>query len=169
MEREKTVCFTGHRIIPAAIRPALLSELYSTVMRLIMEGYDSFICGGAVGFDTMAAECVLSMRERYPDIKLILALPCRDQTLKWDDLDDLTRYKEILGKADRVEYAEVFYSQGCMHKRNRWMVDHSSVCIAYLTSNRGGTAYTCNYANKSAVELINLGEKTKEVAQMTFV
>ena len=169
MEREKTACFTGHRAISQKIRPALLSELYSTVMHLILEGYDSFICGGAVGFDTMAAECVLSMKERYPEIKLILALPCRDQTVKWDDLGDLTKYKEILGKADVVEYVQPFYSEGCMHKRNRWMVDHSSVCIAYLTSKRGGTAYTCNYANKCNLTLINLGEKAAKATQMTFV
>lgn len=169
MDKEKTVCFTGHRIIPQKIRPALLSELYSTVMRLILEGYESFICGGAVGFDTMAAECVLSVKERYPHIKLILALPCRDQTVKWDNMGDLTKYKEILGKADCVEYIQPFYSQGCMHKRNRWMVDNSAVCVAYLTSKRGGTLYTCNYANKCNVSLINLGEKTAETAQMTFV
>ncbi len=168
MEKEKTVCFTGHRTIPQKSKAALLSELYSTVMRLILEGYDSFICGGAVGFDTLAAECVLSMKMRFPEIKLILALPCRDQTVKWDDLGDLTKYKEILGKADWVEYVQHFYSEGCMHKRNRWMVDHASICISYLTSKRGGTAYTCNYANKNGVELINLGDKTKELNQITF-
>ena len=168
MEKEKTVCFTGHRKIPNETKAALLSQLYSTVLQLILEGYESFICGGAVGSDTLAAECVLSMKERYPEIKLILALPCRDQTVKWEDLGDLMKYKDVLGKADCVEYMQSFYSEGCMHKRNRWMVDHSDVCVAYLTNRRGGTAYTCNYANKNDVRLINLGEMTAEAGQITF-
>ena len=43
-----------------------------------------------------------------------------------------------------------------MHKRNRYLVDHSSICIAYLTENRGGTFYTANYANTSQIPVINI-------------
>lgn len=158
MNKEKTVCFTGHRAIPEAMRAEVLSKLYSTVARLILDGYTDFICGGAVGFDTVAAQCVLQMKERFPDIKLTLALPCRDQTIKWENLHDLTAYKEILGAADSVHYMQTFYTSGCMHERNRWMVDHSSICISYLTSKKGGTFYTCNYANKCGLQVINVGD-----------
>jgi len=160
MVRENTVCFTGHRTLPKATYEDMRSTLYSTVARLILSGHDSFICGGAVGFDTEAARCVLNMRDRFPHIKLILALPCRDQTQKWVSIDDLTSYKEILGRADSVFYMQDFYDSGCMHKRNRWMVDHSAVCVAYLTSNRGGTYYTFNYAEKNGLQTINIAERT---------
>ena len=48
------------------------------------------------------------------------------------------------------------YTQGCMHRRNRHLVDHSSVCICYLTGSSGGTAYTVNYARKQGLEIINI-------------
>lgn len=163
MNKEKAVCFTGHRSIPSSKRPEVLSRLYSAVARLILGGYTDFICGGAVGFDTAAAQCVLQMKERFPEIRLILALPCRDQTVKWESLDDLAAYKNILGKADSVHYMQPFYNSGCMHERNRWMVDHASVCIAYLTAKRGGTFYTYNYAEKCGLRLINVGEDDKQV------
>ncbi|MBE6586985.1 MAG: DUF1273 domain-containing protein [Ruminococcaceae bacterium] len=161
MDKEKTAFFTGHRAIPeSSVRP-MLSELYSTVCRLILEGYDSFICGGAVGFDTYSAECVLSFRERFPDIRLTLALPCRDQTMKWNSLKDLNKYKSILGRADSVVYVRDFYCDGCMLERNRWMADHSSLCIAYLTKSKGGSAYTYNYSKKIGIRIINIAEKTE--------
>ena len=168
MESQKAVCFTGHRKIPDDKMPEVLSRLYSAVAHLIFEGYTTFICGGALGFDTLCAQCVLKMKERFPHIKLVLALPCRDQTLKWDDVKDISTYKEILGKADLVEYMQPFYTSSCMHERNRWMVDHSSLCVAYLTSYRSGTAYTYNYAKKKGLGLINIADEGEE-KQLSFI
>ena len=45
-----------------------------------------------------------------------------------------------------------------MHKRNRYLVDNSSVCICYLTEATGGTAYTVDYAQTKNLTVINLGE-----------
>lgn len=49
-------------------------------------------------------------------------------------------------------------TRGCMHKRNRHLVDNSSACISYLTENKGGTFYTVNYAKSKGVEVINIAE-----------
>ena len=46
-----------------------------------------------------------------------------------------------------------------MHKRNRHLVDNSSICICYLTENSGGTFYTVNYAKKQGLTVINLAEQ----------
>ena len=45
-----------------------------------------------------------------------------------------------------------------MFKRNRYLVDHSSLCICYLTRQTGGTAYTFNYAKNKGIEIINIAE-----------
>lgn len=45
-----------------------------------------------------------------------------------------------------------------MFKRNRHLVDNSSICIAYLTEETGGTAYTVKYANQKGVRVINIAE-----------
>ena len=45
-----------------------------------------------------------------------------------------------------------------MHLRNRALVDGSDTCVAYLTANRGGTLYTCAYALKQGLTLINLAD-----------
>ena len=100
----------------------------------------------ALGFDTLAAQCVLSLKKQYPHIKLILVLPCITQTKGWSK-DDIAVYEEIKSQADKVVYTSHDYFQGCMFKRNRHLVNGSSVCIAYLTQEKGGTAYTVSYTH----------------------
>lgn len=46
-----------------------------------------------------------------------------------------------------------------MFKRNRHLVDNSSVCICYQTKETGGTAYTVEYARKHGLRIINLAEE----------
>ena len=153
--KEKTVCFTGHRKIPSESIPELSRRLKNILLRLIEEGYMYFGAGGALGFDTLAAQCVLSLRKWYPHIKLILVLPCTAQTKGWSK-DDIAVYEEIKNQADKVVYTSHNYFRGCMFKRNRHLVNSSSVCIAYLTQEKGGTAYTVNYAKKQGLTVINL-------------
>ena len=70
--REKTVCFTGHRIIPSEKRASLFAHLTDVITSLLEAGYRYFGAGGALGFDTLAAQAVLQLRTEYPQIRLIL-------------------------------------------------------------------------------------------------
>ena len=160
----QAVCFTGHRNIPADEVEELRELLRKTIEIYIRRDYKYFITGGAVGFDSMAAECISQLKKDGYEIYHILALPCRDQTSKWNDLENLTFYKRMLGSADEVVYTSAMYSKGCMHERNRFMVDNSSVFIAYKTSEKGGTAYTYKYARKNGLELVNLGKIATQLA-----
>lgn len=155
--KNHTVCFTGHRKIPPEQADALARQLRSTLKRLVEDGYIYFGAGGALGFDTLAAKAVLDLRAEHPQIKLILVLPCLSQTRGWS-ARDIEIYEDIKSKADKVVYTSQEYTRGCMHKRNRHLVDNSSVCICYLTESTGGTAYTVNYAQTKNLTVINLGE-----------
>ena len=124
-------------------------------MSLIDKGVLFYGAGGALGFDTIAAESVLELKEKYPQIKLILVLPCKDQTSGWYD-SDVKKYNEILSRADKVVYTSERYYDGCMLKRNRYLVDNSGYCICYLKRNTGGTAYTVNYARQLGVFVYNI-------------
>ena len=85
--RSKTVCFTGHRELPADDLPEISKHLEDALITLIEQGYHYFGAGGALGFDTLAAQSVLRLRERYPQIRLILVLPCLNQTRGWPQED----------------------------------------------------------------------------------
>lgn len=135
--KEYTACFTGHRKIPPMQVGTLTRRLKSTIIELIDKGYKYFGAGGALGFDTLAAQTVLDLKSDYPHIKLILVLPCITQADSWS-VDDKAIYEKVKAAADKVVYTSQEYTRGCMHKRNRHLVDHSSACICYLTEkNRG--------------------------------
>jgi len=80
--KDQTCCFTGHRRIPASEYAALDQRLEAEIEALIHQGVRYFGAGGAQGFDTMAALAVLQLRTLYPHIRLILVLPCKNQTNK---------------------------------------------------------------------------------------
>ncbi|MBE6700849.1 MAG: DUF1273 domain-containing protein [Ruminococcaceae bacterium] len=154
--KEKTCSFTGHRSIKTLSLIELKIKLKKTVISLIEEGYDTFVTGGAIGFDTLAAKEILKLKKDYPHISLHLVLPCENQDLKWSDKQK-EEYRKILDFADSAEYVSRNYTSTCMLDRNRRMIELSSVCIAYYDGRkRSGTQMTINYATRSGVKVINL-------------
>ena len=150
-----TACFTGHREIPPNEISTVSERLKSVLVDIIANGYRRFIAGGALGFDTLAAQTVLGLKEEHPDIELHLALPYPDQAKSWSEAD-VAEYERIKSAAGSVVYVSDHYFRGCMQKRNRYLVDQSSLCICYLTSQTGGTAYTVKYAEKSGITVLNV-------------
>jgi len=159
--KNKTCCFTGHRNIPQNGFPNIKKHLKNEIKNLINQGIKFFGSGGALGFDTLSAITVLELKKEFPHIKLILALPCKNQTKGWKEFDRAV-YNLILDTADKILYISEYYQSGCMHKRNRHLVDNSGYCICYLTHNSGGTFYTTNYAKEKNVKIINIADLVNE-------
>lgn len=156
--KEKTCCFTGHREITLPVE-TIQYNLEKQLKELISSGVIYYGAGGALGFDTIAALTVVKLRQIYPQIKLIMVLPCKEQTKGWNS-NDIEIYNYISNHADKVVYTSENYYPGCMHKRNRHLVDNSSHCICYLEKNTGGTAYTVNYAKEKGLTIYNVANNT---------
>jgi uncharacterized phage-like protein YoqJ len=143
-------CFSGHRQLTPNLARELSGDLECKILEMIQRGVTVFRSGGARGFDTLAAQLVLQMKQRYNFIKLELVLPYRRIR---SSAEGAEVYAQILSQADRVRYASDVYYRGCMHVRNRMLVDGSAYCIAYLTQESGGTFYTVQYARAHGVEI----------------
>ena len=142
-------------------KPEVALRLEKPLRTLIQQGFVYFGAGGALGFDTLAAQTVLALKKEFPDIRLILVLPCLAQTNGWPP-DDVVVYNNIKQQADKVVYTSKEYDRQCMFKRNRHLVDNSHVCICYLTKSTGGTAYTVRYALDQGLRIINVASPCKE-------
>lgn len=153
--RKMTCCFTGHRKLDSGERLYLSNKLPEVIQELIASGVRYFGAGGALGFDTLAAQTVLRLKRRYSDIRLILVLPCVTQADSWHE-GDRQVYEFIKAQADKVRYISQEYTRDCMLRRNRHLIDNSGVCVAYLKHKQGGTAYTVDYALRQGVPVINL-------------
>ena len=153
--KRRTACFTGHRHIPADELAAITAKLERLLRKLIADGYLFFATGGALGFDTLAAQMVLKLQREFSEIKLCLVLPCLSQTRGWSK-EDVEVYEEIKTAADKVIFTDYEYTKGCMFKRNRTLVDISNVCVCFLRQPTGGTAYTVKYARAKNIQIISI-------------
>lgn len=115
-----------------------------------------FYCGMALGFDLMAAEVVLSLKEQFPDIRLIAVVPFSGQSDRWDSSEQ-ERYYRILAKTDMVVVLSGNYFRGCLLRRNDYMLSHSCGVIAYYDGKpQGGTFYTVRKAERMKMEVVNI-------------
>lgn len=139
----KTCCFSGHRDLCPEKIPLLEKELNRIIADCIEKGYRRFLCGGAVGFDFLAAKTLLTYQNTCPEIQLEIVFPYRYLPPMW---------KKVTAKADRITYLSETYYSGCFYARNRYMVSQSHGIIYYLEKETGGTAYTVRCAINSSLE-----------------
>lgn len=101
-----------------------------------------------------AAEIVLQLRDTLPsrEIRLWAAIPYDRQANGWSP-EEQVRYRGILDRADRIEYISHDYFNGCLQKRNRWMIDQSTHLIAVYDGQPGGTKSTLDYARRKGLEI----------------
>lgn len=153
IDKIKTCAFTGHRILKSDYNK---TELTRVVQTLINGGFNTFLIGMAVGFDTECFKILEELRKKKP-IKIIACIPCVSQDYKFST-EQKAEYKRMLNSADEKIYVSKEYTKTCMFKRNMFMVDNSSVLVAYLNSDRGGTYQTVNYAKRKNVKVIIINE-----------
>ena len=152
----KACFFTGHRIIRKTDIDYIIDRLRYEIENKIKDGVMVFIAGGATGFDMMAQQAVLDLKERYPEIRLCLYLPCCDQAEHWSE-KDRERYFSYLKSADEVYYvSREKYADGCMKRRNSAMVEAADCGIAYAWAGRSGTGQTLRMAEKKGIEVIKI-------------
>lgn len=153
-----TCCFTGHRTLPTNKTGEILLNLEREVKELLSKGITNFISGGAIGFDQIAASLVIAQRKTgNANIRLIFALPCKNQDKFWN-VKQKSLYRELLLEADEIIYVSEVYDDSCMRKRNHFMVEHSSYCICALLQEKSGTGQTVRYAKKNGLQIINVAK-----------
>ena len=162
-ERKITCCFTGHRPeklpwrddegAPGCVE--LKARIARTLEELYRRGYRHFISGMAKGADLYFAEAVLALRERCPDVVLEAAVPCSSQADRWSAAEQ-ARYRTILDRCNLESLIQQHYDRFCMFRRNRYMVEHSSLLLAVYDGSKGGTRYTIGYAVDRGLEIVRL-------------
>ena len=165
----KSVAFTGYRpkklpfgsdlAHPDAIR--LRANLKTEYQKLIRRGFRQFLTGGALGCDMMAAEVILEIKAELPrrmKISHWLCMPCLDYTAKWNSADK-ERLENIKKQSIFFYVSDSPYYNGCMQKRNRYMVDTSRVLVAVYDGQSGGTKNTVEYAKSKNRKVVMLNPR----------
>ena len=163
MDRAKTCCFTGHRPEKLPWRGdesdprclALKERLAAAVEDAYDRGMRHFLCGMARGADFYFCDAVLELRERRSGVTLEAVIPCEEQAARWSERER-ERWFSLVERCDGETMLQHHYDKGCMLRRNRYLVDHSSMLIAVYDGMLGGTMYTLSYAMKRGLETVIL-------------
>lgn len=171
MEKYNTVCFSGYRpekfefILHQGNKSYLELEkrIENAILHAVDDGYTSFICGAAKGFDLVAGSLVVALKESWAeldDLNLVVVVPFERHGFTSEPWRTLHRM--VLGGASEVVTLATKYHPQAYHDRNRYMVDHSSRLICYYNGKSGGTAYTVRYATERGLPIINVAEPKTE-------
>lgn len=150
-KRKVRCCFTGHR--PQKLtRPIddIKVDLENEILAAVKDGYTTFITGMAYGTDIWAGNIVVRLKDRFPELKLIAAVPFPGFEARWEP-EWREKYHLLLSSADLVKTICSEYSEHAYQARNEWMVDRASKCIAVYNGTAGGTRNTIQYARKNKV------------------
>jgi uncharacterized phage-like protein YoqJ len=114
---------------------------------MLGRNFTTFQCGMAIGADMMFAQIALALKKEYDSIvRFIAAVPCLDHDCRWGASDRML-YRRIIAQADKVVLVNNHpYFDGCMQKRNRWLVDTCDELLAVHDGQKGGTMQTIGYA-----------------------
>ena len=163
MNRETTCSFTGHRPEKLPWRGdesdprclVLKERLAAAVEDAYDKGMRHFMCGMARGADFYFCDAVLELRERRSGVTLEAVIPCEEQAARWSERER-ERWFSLVERCDGETMLQHHYDKGCMLRRNRYLVDHSSMLIAVYGGMLGGTMYTLSYAMKRGLETVIL-------------
>lgn len=176
-EKQISCCFSGHRpdklpwgfdeSHPDCIR--LKELLLKEILSKYRSGITRFYTGMAAGVDMWCAELVLHIVKNYPEtgLELIGAIPHIGQERSWTP-DLRERYYNILESCSEKVVLCDRYAPGCMHNRNRYLVDNSSHLIAVISETRGGTKFTINYARKQNLNIRLINPKALDLGFVDF-
>jgi len=163
INRDNSGCFSGYRPekLPWGFDEEdlrckeLKAKITEAAEQIHLSGIQHFICGMARGSDTYFCESMFFLRSKYSGITVEAAIPCETQSAGWRE-EDRIRYARLVDQCDQITYVGKEYTRNCMHRRNRYMVDNSSVILAVFDGRLGGTNYTLSYAGRRGLEIIKI-------------
>ena len=146
------ITFCGHRDFLAT--SVLEARLLTIMEELIGDDPAELYLGGYGNFDTFAYHCGCIYRKLHPQVSLVFVTPYITP-LHADGaaIHDQRQYDEILYPA--LERVPPKYA---ISHRNRYMVEHADLVIAYITHSRGGAYQTYCHAKRKGKVIYNLAD-----------
>ncbi len=136
---------------------AMISQATANIAKGLItnNGVRYFGVGGAIGYDTLSAKILFSLKENeFPYIKIILVYPFDGFTSRWTQ-EQTAEFNQLLPKYDKVVCVSNTAKKNAYLLRNRHLVDWSAYCICYCNRSYGGTAYTVKYAKEQGLTIYN--------------
>ncbi len=107
------------------------SRTKNNIIDLVENSHVSHFLGGMnIGFEQYAAEAVIELKEKYPQLTLEGILPYENHSINWTG-GQRNKYYSIMNKIDREVLLQYHYTDDCMKKRNQYMINKSKYIIFF--------------------------------------
>lgn len=136
----------------------LTNKISNELCKAVMCAFPSqpiLITGMAQGVDQIFAELAIDMNFRF-----VAVIPCLEQEKLWPEIAQ-ERYHRILS-SPLCHVHQVYngpYYNGCMQRRNRYIVDNCDKLIAVWDGSLGGTQNCIEYARYVGREIIHINPR----------
>lgn len=164
----KTAAITGYeisKILETSLELNLLTNLMNRLTRVIKElydsGYSTFISDLNEGFEMMAAESVVKLKNEYPDIKLIAVIQYPGYENQFSSPDKY-RYKRIIEDADKSIIISKVKTKDTQQQSSKFILSNSSLIMCYSNGKPYRSEEIYNEALQTHMPIINLCETMVE-------
>lgn len=149
----KICSFAGHSQLSA--KESIYEKLLTTVEALITsEGITEFWTGNYGDFDRLSAGAVRALKDKHPEIRLVLVVPY----LTADINESRDYYSESYDEIVIADMPASTPKRLGIIKANQYMVNNSEVLVCFIEHSFGGAAKTMEYAKKKGVRVVNLAD-----------
>ena len=147
---QKSCFFIGHRDTPEHVYPAL----EQAVEQLITQGVTHFYVGNHGSFDRMAARAVIAVKQGHPQVRLtmLLAYHPGERPVTLPPGFDGSLYPPGMEKVPR---------RFAIPRANRWMVEHCTHLVAYVTHPASNAGKVVEWGRKMGKEVRSLADKNR--------
>ena len=153
--RDRTCCLRGQEDLPPWEEQNVRTRMRHRLMPLIWDRVDFFGVGGGRGYELMAAEYLLKVRDEFKrNIRIISVLPYPEYREEWPE-EDFRRQEEILRRSDKVVFACPAKTADAWQIRDRKLLEESGFCICYCRRADGRIAGFIREARQCGMTVYN--------------
>lgn len=164
INKKYSVCFSGYEPDQFPFdyqqNEVQLHKLHTQIEKAIVKALDSsyrkFFTGMVDGFDLVAAETLLKIKEEYPqykDIYITAVIPYPEYSCSenWQKLFDIVK-----SCANQIIYISPKYTNDCFQMRNQYIIDNSSYMICFWNSDKADISPVIKMAKDNELFIDNL-------------
>ena len=143
-----TVSLFGHRIIDDRGVERKLTPILRDLIQ--SKSHVAFLVGRNGEFDELAARIIKALQREIGKEKsdIVLVLP-----YVMNNIEFYEKYYDNIIIPDEVE---IVHPKSAITKRNRWMIDHSDMVVAYVEHAYGGAYTAMCYAERQGKDIVRL-------------
>lgn len=147
------ITFIGHSFLGENLN--LDNKIKFEILKNVKENEKvNFYCGGYGAFDELCRRVCRNLQKENENFEVVFVTPyiTPSQQKKIDDY-------LLNGLYDSVMYPELENTpmRFAIIKRNKWMIEHADLIIAYVEYEYGGAYNALKYAYQKGKAVINLG------------